>query len=590
MTKLRLRTGLFTLGISLSLVLSIPSTGAAQSPDTPQTADTIFHGGPILTMAGTAADGSADPQPEAVAVAGERIVSTGDLDRVMAYRGDQTRVVDLDGRALLPGFIDAHGHLTFQARTAAMADLQPPPAGPVSNIAQLQAALQEQAKTIDAGPGDWLVGSGYDDSLLAEQRHPTKFDLDDLFPLNPVALIHVSGHLAVANSKALDHLGYDDDTPDPEGGVIRRVEGSNEPNGVLEETAIYSLFSAAPAPDLDTALALLERAQTVYARHGLTTAQDGATDLASLGLLQQAAAKHRLFLDVITYPRGTEVRGALENDRDLEKYDFGDYNGRLKVGGIKLVLDGSPQGKTAFLSQPFEVPPDGQGPDYRGYPIMNQDVVNGHVDFFHQNGVRMLAHANGDAAGDQLIQALRHSANKRALGDHRTVMIHSQIMRPEQLEALADLGVVPSFFVAHTFFWGDWHRDSVLGPRRADFISPLRSAQRLGIPFTIHNDAPIVPPDVMRLVWTAVNRRTRSGDILGPKERVGVMTALRATTINAARQHFEEDSKGSIEVGKQADLVILESDPRDTKMEDLADLQVVETFARGKSVYKAGQP
>lgn len=194
-----------------------------------QPADLIVHGGSILTMA----EGS---EPEAVAVRGERIVQVGTLAKADALRGPATRVIDLGGQALLPGFIDAHGHLTFQAATVVMADLQPPPAGPIEDISALREALLEHAGELDLGPGDWVLGSGYDDSLLAEGRHPEKSDLDDLFPENPVALLHVSAHLAVTNTLALEAFGYSAGTADPDGGVIRRIGDSSEPNGVRPGT------------------------------------------------------------------------------------------------------------------------------------------------------------------------------------------------------------------------------------------------------------------------------------------------------------------------------------------------------------------
>ena len=194
-------------------------------------------------------------------------------------------------------------------------------------------------------------------------------------------------------------------------------------------------------------------------------------------------------------------------------------------------------------------------------------------------------HANGDAAIDMLIDGVAAALDNKELPDHRTVIIHAQLMRKDQLERTKKLGLVPSYYSAHPFFWGDWHRRS-FGEERAAFISPAAETARMQIPFTIHNDAPIVPPDMMRLMWIAVNRKTRSDFVLGPDQRLTPMQALHAITLGAAYQYFEEDSKGSITPGKQADLVILERNPLLANPDTLKDISIVETFARGQSVFK----
>ncbi|MEE2777911.1 MAG: amidohydrolase [Acidobacteriota bacterium] len=536
-----------------------------------QPADLVFRGEHIVTLA---------PPAEALAVRGEDIVAVGRWQDVAPLVGDDTRVVELGDRALIPGFIDAHGHLVMAAQTVDLANVASPPVGPVETLADLIAELSRFARARELADDDWVVGFGYDDSLIAERRHPTAADLDAAFPDRPDYLVHVSGHLAAVNSRALEIAGVGAETPDPPGGHIRRLADGRRPNGVLEESARGLLERARPVPTGDEMQASLRRAQDLYARNGITTGQDGFTSAAGLALLEAAAARDEIVMDVITFPAG---RGF--SDERLGELAVGNYRGRLKVGGVKLSLDGSPQGKTAYLTQPYAVPPAGQKPGYRGYPAMEQEQVDALFARFLGQRIPILAHANGDAAADQLLHAMEAVERDGDLGDHRTVMIHSQIVRRDQLERIARLRVVPSFFVAHTFFWGDWHRDSVLGHDRAYFISPARTASEFGIRYTFHNDAPIVPPDMLRLIWTGVNRRTRSGDILGPAERVSTEMALRAVTIEAAYQNFEEDQKGTLEVGKQADLVVLSADPLFTPAPLLKDIAVVETISRGRSIY-----
>ncbi|MFK7914648.1 MAG: amidohydrolase, partial [Pseudomonadales bacterium] len=374
---------------------------------------------------------------------------------------------------------------------------------------------------------------------------------------------------------ALALVGINADSSDPDGGHIRRFPGGTEPNGVLEETATYPLRGYMLGGQEDPLQGVRE-ALALYASHGTTTVQDGAISEPAIQLLQAADKAGMLQQDVLYYP---VVNGT---DPIPEHWHMGRYQGRAKAAGVKMVLDGSPQGKTAFLSTPYHVPPDGKDADYRGYPIHPPVKVRGMVDHYLRAGVPILAHANGDAAADMLIDAVAQGNHS---GDHRTVMIHAQTVRDDQLDDMATLKMIPSFFATHTFFWGDWHRDSVLGPERGMRISPTRSATNRGVTFTIHNDAPIVPPDIIRLVWAASNRKTRSGKTLGADERLSTYESLVAVTRSAAYQSFEEDRKGTLEVGKLADLVILSRNPLQMRASNLLKVKVAQTWSHGRQIY-----
>ena len=281
-------------------------------------------------------------------------------------------------------------------------------------------------------------------------------------------------------------------------------------------------FPKLPRPSTQQSLDLLSKALRQCASYGLTTVQDGATKSVDYQLLSTAAGKRLLTMDVVAYPLWLEA----ERINDVAA-PVSQYVGRLKIGGAKLVLDGSPQGKTAWLTQPYLVPPPGQMPDYRGYPAMSDDEARQWVAKFFAKRWQVLAHTNGDAAAQQFIDAVAQAEDKLGPADRRPVMIHAQTVREDQLDRMKTLGIIPSFFSVHTYFWGDWHRDSVLGPDRAARISPARSAIERSMRFTLHNDAPIVPPDVLRLMWCAVNRTTRSGAVLGADQRIGPLEALR---------------------------------------------------------------
>ena len=462
-----------------------------------------------------------------------------------------------------------------------MANVASPPVGPAEDMDGLVMALKSHIASKELAEGEWVVGMGYDDSLLAEARHPTTVDLDKVSTSHPILLIHVSGHLSAVNSKALEIAGINEDTPNPPGGVIRRLEDSQKPNGVLEETAGFAIQSFLPSEE--NVNELIHLGLLDYARYGITTAQDGASSLGVINELRSAANEKPFPIDVVSFQMVDETYLG-ENSPPLPI--LSDYKNGFKIGGVKMILDGSPQGKTAYLTQPYKIPPKGGAHDYRGYPIMPAESVDGLFAKFIDAGTPILAHANGDAAADLFVNALNRSIDTSNIPDHRTVMIHAQTVREDQLDIMAEMKAIPSFFSAHTFYWGDWHRDSVFGVERASRISPTQSSLDKGIVFTVHNDSPVVPPDMIRLLWATTNRLTRSGQVLGQEQRIPTLNAIKAVTINAAYQYFEEDRKGTIDVGKQADFVILSKNPLTIPTTELLDIKVERTIARGKTIFE----
>lgn len=529
---------------------------------------TVYSGGPILTM-----EGESPVLVEAVAVQNGHILAIGDLASVSKSAGKRAVRVDLKGHTMLPGFIDAHGHLGFVGQNAAMAQLQPPPVGGVASIAQLQDALRSFARQQSVPV---LVGNGYDDSQLAERRHPTRADLDAVSERVPILVLHVSGHFASMNSAMLKLAGYGAETPDPTGGVIRRESDGKTPNGVIEETAMYPLVKLLAPPNLEASIAPLVTAAKIYASYGITTAQDGRVMPENWVALDEAAKRGLFPIDVVSLV-------SFERDwPETVRARIGkSYSGRLRIAGIKLTLDGSPQGRTAWLKDPVPFPPDGQKEGYSGYPAIDLKLFNAKLADASKNNWQVFVHVNGDAAAQALIDGVRTNG----LTGRRTIAIHNQVVQLEQLKEMKTLDIQPSFFANHTFYWGDWHRDVALGAKRADFISPQATAWSLGLKPTAHNDSPVVPPDIMRLVWSSVNRRTQSGDILGPLERISTYRALQQVTINAAWQIGEDSSKGSIAVGKRADMVVLDSNPLSVVPNSLHAIKVVATIKDGATVF-----
>ncbi len=543
-----------------------------------QTADTIYTGGDIITI------NDAAPSAEALAVKDGKILAVGAKDAVLKTKGDATKVVDLAGKTLLPGFIDGHGHLSMVGIQAASANLLPAPDGEGNSIPALQKLLKDWAAKNPKGLGGsgWIVGFGYDDSQLAEQRVPTRDDLDAVSKDVPVMIIHQSGHVGSVNSKLLEVAGITAASVNPPGGVIGRRAGSQEPDGRLEEIAFINVaFKLFGSFDAATQRSLIKGGIGLYSAFGYTTAEEGRASLETIDHEIAAAEAGELAIDVVAYPDIQMSVSAI-----AAPWLSREYKGRFRIGGAKLSLDGSPQAKTAWLTKPYHIPPPGQGADYAGYPAIKSDEkVNAFIDKCFANGWQVLVHCNGDAAGDQLIRAVRAATAKHGPGDRRTVMIHAQTAREDQLDAMKELGITPSFFAMHTFYWGDWHHDSVLGPERAARISPAASALKRGMKFNQHHDAPVAMPSSIIILHSQVNRVTRSGKILGPEQRVGVMDALKSITIHAAWTHFEEARKGSLETGKLADLVILDKNPLKIDPMALKDLKVLETIKEGNTVF-----
>ena len=531
-------------------------------------ADLIISSNKVISMTG-----NKTAEALSIAIKNKKIIWIGSHRDAKNIEGKH---IDFGNQAVLPGFIDAHGHASYLAFATQVANIASPPVGQINNIKELQDELKRFIKNSNLQPGEWVMGLGYDDSLLAEQRHPTKDDLDEVSTEHPIYLIHVSAHLGAANSLGLSLANIHSKTQDPPGGKIRRYENSLEPNGVFEETAAYPLQQLAMSAYKDP-IGSVKKAMEIYARNGITTAQDGASSLETIGLMQAADAQSMINIDVISYPIGQNGL-----DENLNALNFGSYKGRVKVGGIKLILDGSPQGKTAYLTEPYYKPPHRESESYKGYPLIPQSEVSKLVKQYAELNVPIMAHANGDAAADMLIKAIKNAAIS---SDHRTIMIHAQTVREDQLDEMKELKIIPSYFSTHTFYWGDWHRDSVFGEERAMRISPTKSTLNRKMPFTVHNDAPVVPPDMIRLLWSTTNRETRSGKVLGEEQKISTYAALEAITINAAYQHFEEDIKGSIEIGKMADLVVLSDNPLSMSPADLLSLKVVATYSRGKQIF-----
>jgi len=578
------------LGLAFGLIGTTGGAWAAVPPN-PATA-TLYVGGDILTMAG--------PKPsyaEALVEKDGKIHYVGPLAAAIKAAGVGARRVNLAGHTLLPGFIDAHGHMVYYGKNQMDADLLG-----VKDIPELVARLKAHAASVPAGA--WIVGFGYQARALREGRTPTALELDGVSPDRPVMIVDSSGHLGSANKALLKLAGVTAATADPTGGAFARQSGSRDPLGPMEETALNAVRSQRPAFTGKLADDAILAGAAAWARFGQTTAQDcgiglGADDIAVvrnaidkklLPIDLYICAKDSATNDVIDAaygvsqaytPSSTGTAALLLAARpDLDRR----YINRVRLGGIKYWLDGSVD--TAWFTQPYTTNPPGKTGEYRGYEQIPDAVLLAGVERFWNTGIQINMHMNGDAAADQALRVIEAVVKKKGWSDHRPVFIHASYLRPDQIQRIKAIGAVPSFLVASISSAGD-AVERLWGPERAAHAAAANSFQAAGLPYTLSHDAPVSPqPTILGLVDAAVNRRTASGRVIGPAERISPYDALRAVTVMAAYQIKEEKSKGSLEPGKLADLVIIERNPLKVDPGSIGTIRVVETIKEGQPVYR----
>jgi len=534
----------------------------------------IYINGDVLTM-------DAESRiVEAVSVRDGVIERTGASEVILSMADETTSVVDLRGRTLMPGFVDAHGHFPGSGQTVFSVDLNSPPIGTVTNIDDLLSRLSDFASR---RPDGWLVGHGYDDTLLAEHRHPTRDDLDKVSLDRPIAITHVSGHLAVVNTAGLRILAIDESTPDPEGGVIVRdatAADGRRPNGVLEETAARAVWEHTLDLGVMDGIRMTTQAAQEYLAVGVTTASAGGMPAAVGKLLGLLSRLNQFPQRVALFPLFEEVGEQLVSG-ELSLGSFG--AARVSVPRVKIIADGSIQGYTGYLSEPYYVPFKGDEA-YRGYASVAREALFKQVNDLFERRIPVAIHCNGDASIDDGLDAIEAAMTAHPWPGARPLIIHAQMTRADQIERMAALGVTPSFFSAHTYYWGDRHAAIFMGPERAANMSPARWALDAGVRFSSHLDTPVTPMLPLQAVWSQVERESTSGVVIGPAQRIGRMPALRAVTIDAAWQVFMDDRIGSIEPGKRADLIVLSENPLTAL--DVREIRVDRTVIDGATVYQ----
>ena len=332
-------------------------------------------------------------------------------------------------------------------------------------------------------------------------------------------------------------------------------------------------------PSTEDIMKAVMAAQDDYASFGITTMQEGMLLPALADFLAYIANANILKIDYIGY---VDIR---EREKILPKLQgcIKEYKNHFKVGGFKTFLDGSPQGRTAFMRTDYL----GDEKGYRAYPVMGEEELEKLIEIALEEDMQLLAHCNGDAAVAQYLEQYKVARQKlNATNNIRPVIIHAQLIGKDQLPEVKELEMIPSFFIAHVYHWGHIHVEN-FGLERASEISPAKTALDLGIPFTFHQDAPVIEPNMIETMWIAVNRKMKDGQVLGADEKIPALAALEAVTKNGAYQYFEEDIKGTIKEGKLADLVILDKNPLKVDSDDIRNIKVLETIKEGKTIFKA---
>ncbi len=551
---------------------------------------TMYFNGDIITMVGDTAQ-----YAEALVERAGKIVFVGAMDEALKEAGDAVVKVDLAGKTLTPGFIDTHGHMVYYGKNLMDQDLTG-----VKDIPEIVSRMKAHASTVanDA----WIVGMGYQPLKMKENRHPTADELDEVSKDRPVLIVHSSGHGGSMNHALMKLLGIDEKIKDPAGGEYLRVKGSQMPLGGMEETALIDVRNKRPAFTGESAAKVIQGAAERWASFGQTTAMECGLGLGAddISIVENAIDKNLLPIDLVCFAKESETdnvvnsaygvseafasadtgvaRKLMAGRADLDKR----YINRVRLGGIKFWLDGNPQ--MAWMSEAYATPPPGRKAGYKAYGQIPDSVLFSFFDKYWTSNMQINMHVQGDQAVEQALQAIEAAVKKHGMRDHRPVFVHCGYARPDQIARIKAVGGIPTFLSIGLAGQGD-EVLKMWGNKRAFNGMAGVSMLKAGIHFTLSHDAPITPPAILPLISAAVNRTTITGNVIGPDQRVTAYQGMQAVTSSAAYQIKEEKNKGTLEVGKLADLVILEQNPLKVDPKAIGNIKVMQTIKEGKTVY-----
>jgi predicted amidohydrolase YtcJ len=533
-------------------------------------ADFALVNGKVITL------NPRDEIVEAVAAKHGRIVGVGSMRDVEPLLGKDTRVVDVEGKTVTPGFVESHCHPSMTGTKLVFeVDVRS-----AQSIPEIIGLLRQKATQLP--PGKWLKGWGYNDRRLTEQRHPSRWDLDEASRDHPVVLVRTDAHLAVANSTALNLAGIDKHTKDPDGGRCDRDPESGEPNGLLREQAQTMVTGLMPPYTLEEVKEGIRAACDQLARWGVTSYHDAAVGKDSMAAYQALYAEGRLPLRVAVMIPGIpllDFPGYLDELKAIGlQAGFGDE--RLRIYGTKFMCDGSMSGWTAALYEPYS-----NEPGECGLTVTSVEALTAGIVEAHKAGLRPVTHAIGDRAIDIVLDAIEKALKERPDPDHRMSIEHCSLPTEAAVERIKRLGVLPSSSVGFIYELGPAHLLG-LGPERIKRYFPHKTYLEKSILSVGNSDWYVTSGNVAQQIYSIVTRKAYTGERIGPDQAIPVKEALRLYTINGAYASFEEGIKGSIELGKLADMVVLDRDILTIPPDELKEMKVDTTIVGGEVVFQ----
>ncbi|MCW4050043.1 MAG: amidohydrolase [Candidatus Bathyarchaeota archaeon] len=533
-------------------------------------ADMVLVNGKIITV------DRQDSVVEAVAIKDGKFIAIGKTEEIRKLSGEKTNIIDLDGKTAMPGIIDSHTHPSSISFKFMEIDCRAPPIRSISEILD-----KVKAKAEEVGSDKWVRGVAFNDSKLVEKRHITRWELDSVAPDNPVFIVSDTGHQSLANSRALELAGVSKDTPDPPGGEIERDEGGI-PTGLLYENASGLVRKHIPEYTVEELKEGYKKTVEQFASWGVTSTHNASGRMNGIRaykqLLDDGIRKVRMSL-MVSVNRNSP--GDVLDGLALGGIESGFGDDWLKVMSMKIMGDGSGAGGTCCVYEP-----QNRGPRGLGLWMTEPEEVNRLTLKAHNAGLRVSIHSIGDRGVDMALDAIEKAQKQNPKPDMRHRIEHNSLCTPKQLKRIKELGASPSSSIGYMYGLGDQYTEN-FGPDRSRWLHPHKTMKEMGIIAGGNSDCPVTYYSPFVQMYTAVTRKTSSGQVVGPEEAISVKDAIRVYTWNGAYQGKDEDKLGSIELGKLADIIVLDRDILTIDPEDLLNIQVLKTIVDGKIVYES---
>ena len=554
----------------LSCLIAFHCVSAVANPST------VYVNGDILTM-----QGDTPQYVEALVVQNDKIMFAGDKGQALAQAGANPTLYDLNGRTLMPGFIDSWGHFALIAQNTLGVNLGYFAQNPPQTKAQAIQKLLTEGKLFNG----WIIGAGYSEAMLSDGGLSLA-DLDKAFPDQPLLIQNISTLTGLVNSAGLKKLAITPTTKAVGGFIIKDPKTGELTGELVGSPFMDAVVRAVGTYSQDITFDTYRKAEHLYLSNGFTTAQSYEATIDDMNKMRTAIEQKVISLDLIALPAYDVVDEILKTKPNFQ---FGAYNQGdrgFKVAGMMVATDGAPQLRFAYFTKPF-LDTTGFSPDWRGFPFTPQSTVDHYAKLAYEKNIQYFGYSNGDAGIDMTLSALTKAIKETGVTeDRRPLISHSFFVREDQLVQYKDKKIMAITLPNHIWLYGDVYL-KILGEERAKNISPLRSADKLGVKIGIHNDTPSSGPNVLFSVWSAVNRKTFSGKTLGEEQRIDTYKALQGFTVNAAYQYKEEMSKGMLAKGMLADLVEIDRNPLKVDADDIKNIRVVQTIKHGKRLYNA---